>query len=541
MDKILITQFRPEIATAILNEQAKLNPNGDAYIDKDELNNVLDFFGVKDVSTLLKPSDSNSIFTAKQPAAATPTTGNESEVVPEDVPEKGPEIDMEELEKINQKNAFNTQGSAAHELSCLTDADLALSSAGTPYSAQLEALIQAKAAAQRTGKSINDIDNKITALRTLVEDFLRNNPSTNDYNNNNSIVKQISYGKNNEKKAILRHSFQFDGNNAKKINTEDIETPEENVEGEPSATVGGTNTDAEVNYNIDFKTLNEQTKGNWHVRGIISTGSENSDVRLAALYTKSYKNGGFINFSSNIRQTIENNNNVGSYGASFDYTNKKLSTGAFGMYNSSEQDGEQINTFSTQVYGKYSKSMRLAGGIEKNDEQSYYYVKGSAQGKRDFPNSNIFINGGVSAETGIINIKGYDDKCTNTEIKLNGGIAFKAKDFGADLSTNLTYNQVNYNDKEIPSTCRTYVGAVVSNIYTKNFDITATVSAIKNTYLYIQDGVKDKISESPTVTTSIMIKIKDLLGKNVTPVLKFNTGNYSEATQNLGVGVIVSP
>ena len=38
MDKILITQFKNEIATAILNLQEKLNPNGDAYIDKNELN-----------------------------------------------------------------------------------------------------------------------------------------------------------------------------------------------------------------------------------------------------------------------------------------------------------------------------------------------------------------------------------------------------------------------------------------------------------------------------------------------------------------------
>ena len=93
----------------------------------------------------------------------------------------------------------------------------------------------------------------------------------------------------------------------------------------------------------------------------------------------------------------------------------------------------------------------------------------------------------------------------------------------------------------MPSTGHAYVGSVVSNIYTKNFDITATVSAMKNTYSYEFDGVKEKMSENPSVTTSIMIKIKELLGKNVTPVLKFNTGNYSGATQNLGIGVIVSP
>ena len=527
MDKILITQFKNEIATAILNLQEKLNPNGDAYIDKNELNSVLDFFGVKDVSTLLKPSDSDSIFQSKE---TKPNTGEDSvelSTTPKDSTDEtlqsketkpGAGEDTVELSTIpeDKTDAFDTQGSAAHELSCRTDADLALSTVGTPYSAQLDALMKARSAAEKAGKNTNDIDNKIEALRTLVEDFLRNNPSTNNYNNSNSIVKQITYGKNNDKKAILSQSFQLDSNNA------------------------NTNTDAEVNYNVEFKTLNDQNKGNWHVRGIISAGSENSDVRIASLYTKTLKNGGFINFSSNLRQTIENNNNVGSYGASLDYTNKKLSTGVFGMYNSTELDGTKTSTLSTQVYGKYKKSMRLALGAEKDDEQSYYYVRGAAHGKRDFPNSSISINGGASVETGFLNLKEYEGKCSNTEIKLNGGIAFKAKEFGADLSTNLTYKRIHYED-DMPSTGHAYVGSVVSNIYTKNFDITATVSAMKNTYSYEFDGVKEKMSENPSVTTSIMIKIKELLGKNVTPVLKFNTGNYSGATQNLGIGVIVSP
>ena len=62
MDKILITSFKNEIANAILNMQDKLNPNKDAYIDKSELQKVLDFFGVDDVSKLLKTNTGESIF-----------------------------------------------------------------------------------------------------------------------------------------------------------------------------------------------------------------------------------------------------------------------------------------------------------------------------------------------------------------------------------------------------------------------------------------------------------------------------------------------
>ena len=60
MDKYLITSFKNEIANAILNMQDKLNFHKnekgeyDAYIDKEELPKVLDFFGVSDVSKLLK-------------------------------------------------------------------------------------------------------------------------------------------------------------------------------------------------------------------------------------------------------------------------------------------------------------------------------------------------------------------------------------------------------------------------------------------------------------------------------------------------------
>ena len=62
MDKYFITSFKTEIANAILNMQDKLNPDKDAYISKDELPKVLDFFGVDDVSKLLKTSPEQSIF-----------------------------------------------------------------------------------------------------------------------------------------------------------------------------------------------------------------------------------------------------------------------------------------------------------------------------------------------------------------------------------------------------------------------------------------------------------------------------------------------
>lgn len=128
MDKYLITAFRSEIATAILNSQQKLNPDGDAYISKDELQGVLDFFGEKDINKLLKDNDTksgapNSIFEGQSTSSS-------------DVEQK----DLSEYTDFMKTDnaALRDDGTAAYELQNSVASDLLTSSTGTPYEAQMK-------------------------------------------------------------------------------------------------------------------------------------------------------------------------------------------------------------------------------------------------------------------------------------------------------------------------------------------------------------------------------------------------------------------
>ena len=126
MDKILITAFKDEIASAILNSQKKLNPDGDAYISQDELPAVLDFFGQSDVSKLLKNTDkNNSVF-----------SNNEAT-----------NISSEDLSRYTElvsvdNAALNDSGTAAYNLQNEISSELRTSSIGTPYAAQMNSLYE---------------------------------------------------------------------------------------------------------------------------------------------------------------------------------------------------------------------------------------------------------------------------------------------------------------------------------------------------------------------------------------------------------------
>ena len=530
MDKIKITSFRDDIATAILNSQDKLNPDKDAYIDEKELPKVLDFFGEKDVSKLLKtPSDEQqSIFDISDNDESTETETKTDTV------------------EINKDDAISTYGTAAYELNTKVKSDLSIGTAGNPYTQQIASLEKEKNAKISKGLNSSDVIYKIDALNKLVNDYLKEHPET---EKEHLTVNKIYYGKDGQKEAFMSQTFGISGSNA--FNGSDTDDIIYDGEGEGEDTEGQGNTRSEdsdksnsasavVTYNIDFRTLNDESKGNWHIKGTVNAGSVNSDLHGAFQYTKAFDNDSSLNFTGDLRETIKDKNNSGSYGAAVDYRLKKFSTGGYAMYYHKEVDGEKSQERYLEMYGKYGNTFIGSAGLKHYNDIDYKYIKGQLQGRRELPNSSLALNGGVGIEYGKHDnhVEGMDQK--ELTLKAKGGVSFKSKDLKADLFANATTSKTTTHYMEYePTTTRTTTIGVLGNVETKNFDISTAVSAMGVNETGFEEW--EAADTKTTVTASIIIGIKNLFGKKVLPILKYNVGNYDGAAQNVGAGVIITP
>jgi len=546
MDKILIADFlasvKTEYATAILHSLDKLNPDKDAYFNEDELKGVLDFFGQKEITPLLKSGTSASIF----------QQGNSEQKAKTDVVELSQPSETTTFENGDENDALVTQGSAANEIDCITRADITLSSVGTPYAQQIDALQRLKNLQQKKGADTYSTDAKIEALQSLVEDYLRNHPEEED-KVKRVIKKEITYGQNGNKKAILSQSFGLNGTKASPVsddNSDTNATSDDNMDDNITyqdllnSDNNNNNTDGEITYDLDFKTLNSDEQGNTHIRATINAGSDNSDLQAAITYNKKYKNGGLLSFSGNFRETIENKNNTGNYAAAIDYKRNKFSTGAYGMYMHKEVESEAENQKSAEVFGQYGHSVRGAVGLISENGSSYYYTNWRFDGKRQLSNRNLSLTGGIEAEYGILKEDNLLTAPKTFKLNANGGISFASKDLKADVSGTFSSSTTNVDlDSEHNLKASTITASLIGNIETKDVDINATISALKSTLdTNIPEADLSEISDNKVnVITSIRIGIKRLFGEKVMPIFKYNVGNFDGANHNLGVGVVITP
>ena len=536
MDKYLITSFKNEIANAILNMQDKLNFHKnekgeyDAYIDKEELPKVLDFFGVSDVSKLLKTEKEQSIFE------------NQFDEEPQEN-EDTVEISGQQEDK---DDAISTYGTAAYELNTKVKSDLSVGTAGNPYTQQLSSLEKELNSKINKGENSSDITYKIEALNHLVNDYLKEHPEA---EKEHLTVNKIRYGKDGQKEALMSQTFGISGNNSfngseSSANNDGGGEGSEGTEGkgDTGSEGSGNNNSASavVSYNIDFRTLNDIYKGNWHIKGTVNAGSSNSDLHGAFQYTKAFHNDSSLNFTADLRETIKDKNNSGSYGAAIDYRLKKFSTGGYAMYYHKEIDGEKEKEHYLEMYGKYGNTFIGSVGLKHYNDMDYKYIKAQVQGKKEIPGSGLTLKGGVGAEYGKYdnNVESMDQK--ELTLKAKGGISFKSKSLNADLFANVTTSKTTINYMEFePTTTRTNTIGVLGKVETKNFDISTVVSAMSVNETGFEDW--EKADDKTSVTASIIIGIKNLFGKNVMPILKYNVGNYDGAAQNLGAGVIITP
>ncbi|MBR1680929.1 hypothetical protein IJ707_03965, partial [bacterium] len=156
---------------------------------------------------------------------------------------------------------------------------------------------------------------------------------------------------------------------------------------------------------------------------------------------------------------------------------------------------------------------------------------------------NLAIHGGIEAEYGITKIN--DANLTSDPkgiiLTARGGVVFKSNSFDANVSANISTRKAKFSIDDNDISMRATSASLIGNVSTKDFDFSTTISAINAP---ADDDSGDRVFEiknKTSVTTSIMIGIKKLFGKNVMPILRYNVGNYDGANQNFNVGVILTP
>ena len=182
----------------------------------------------------------------------------------------------------------------------------------------------------------------------------------------------------------------------------------------------------------------------------------------------------------------------------------------------------------------------MSAGNQTYDNTKYYYAKGLAQGKKDFESIGLSIHGGIGGEYGSYKTELENFSQNIIKIRTKGGISFKSKDLCADISADVLKGIIKTKYMDNSRCTNTTSVSVVGNVSTKNINVSATVSSLK---VNSDPGLEEKPlnDNKASVTASIVIGIKNILGKNIMPILRYNIGNYDGAAQSLGAGVIISP
>ena len=580
-----IMALKDENASAILNNQDKLNPDNDSYLNEEEVKEVLKYFGAKDISSLLKDNneladtkedeqkvedkndapavseapdndkqDDNQTIKAEQPdensEVKTEQTDDNATIKadqPDENPTENPEGNGNATDVVTAENVLETYGTAANELDNQIRANLSFATAGTPYASTMEALQKLK---NKRGNDEDtfDLDFKMEQLNDLAQTNLQAETDNNNNKSTTVIKKTISYGKDGENKAELVQSFSLDTNSAIK-GKQDQEEDENNSskaeegEAESESSDNKTKTDVDVSYKVDFRTLNPLDKGNIRARGSVNVGSDNCDIHAVGVYSRQLKNGGIVNFTANLNETIEGNNNKGNYGASFDYTKNKFSTGVMGYYNHNQVDGEKDYTTVVEASGRYGNVARGVIGMEYTDGMKYYYAKAAASGKKTLPNSGLSLYGNVEGEYGVLNVDGMNNACQSLVLKANGALSFTSKDLNASLYGNVAYRRLKYSYIADDNTINAVTASVTGTVDTKNIGISTTFTALngpgrQDVELENPDS---KIKNTTTLSTSVQLAIKNVFGEKVTPVINYNVCNEQGVKHNIGAGIIIRP
>ncbi len=565
MEPILISSLLPYVQNAILNDQEKLNPDLDAYINETEIGAILKHFGAKDISELQQKAP-------KQPSADddmdktgldtfeksenlqsndtkevdNPEVNNEvvdNDINAQEANENEPSK-AEVIESITSKNrGFSSKGSAAQELSAQSNADNSYTNVNTPYTALYNSLVEKRAAMIKKGQGVEDLDSAIQDVRLATKEYINENAKEVKENAiKNGEVTVLNIG---GKPAILRRYIGLIGNNAMadKRAAQMIEDYEQN-EGatsesdktdsgsgdatkstsQPNQFVGG------VQFGATLETENAQ------INAEVNASSDNTTGALAGSYFKEFKNGSVLTGAANLNLTIEPGHNIFNGGAAVDYENGKFATGAYGYYRRENTAGtDPIQDMQAEAYVMYSDNARLAAGMQNQDFLNYYYVR--ANGQHEFnPNKNLKVPVSASAEVGrFIFDKDVDASVDTTpstglEFGAKAGVYYTADDLKAGLNAAVRYGCVIDHDPETQAkTVNHEMNASVMGMLQKGkLAFSAMFSAFKNNFT---PQISENIDIPVKISSNIAVEYKDLY-PGISPRISYTLDNTMTGNQH---------
>lgn len=535
MDKILITAFKSEVASAILNSQGtnkNLNPHADAYIDAEELPAVLEFFGKKDVNELL----------------ANPN-GESPDSVFDEKKSQDEELDGDEFSKLVSPNnaVLNNEGSAAFELQNQIASDLLMTSAnGTPFSAQMNNLYETRKELIKKHQDTTDIDARIDALNEAVQEYIKtNHVDVTQTMIDNGSVKTFKYGKDSEKTGYIIQSFNLKGGNTMNKDNSDAvtmvdNTPKTDESGETTPATDdnkGSGNQAAVNLKYGVEVVTDKL----HVIGNVEAG-DNVDMQSVAVYRNQFKDGSTLSSSANLRGTIAKNDSQIAVGGSVDYSKNKISTGVYASYNANETDSVKCKDFNAEAYVKYGNSVRLGAGHEASNSgqdfsYKYSFVKAKFSGSR-MVNPNLSLTGSVEGNYGVIKTDGNSD--SNYGVFAKGGLTFKSNKLKANMYGTAGYS-VAKNAFEDGSDAHTITGTFVGNVSTDKMDLTATVSGMRSPQVSLDAETYDfvGVENNWDYSASVTFTPKKLLDKKskIVPSITYSISNSGEQYAGVHLGI----
>ena len=558
MDKYFISDFKKIYQDIILRNQKTLNPDGNEYIDGDEIGKVEAYFkryGFKSISELLANQDKEDDETV---GTDTVEISDSSKEVPEETETKPkakvgndtPEttegqtdetVTDEEsfLKKI--KMGFNHEGSGAEEIMQTIMSDIKLSSSGTPFSGAYNSICAKKKEAIANGQDTSDYENQIKDMEDIIKDYIRDNYEQVQKNLNTITEKTtFKYGKDKSKTGSYTQTLSVKGNGGVRGNNEndsssDTEgTDDENTDNEDKSK----NNSFGVIYGLNLETENT------NVQFMTDVSSDNIDLALAA-ETKKQLSKGVISASGALRETIESGYSEGSGGVAVEYTNNKNNffTGVYGLYNYDKAGDEDAN-FGTKLaaYGRYKDTLRLELSREQERKLKSYIVNLNAKGRKEIPDKNISLSGQIGSEYTLYNfdLDLPDMKIPyihHAEIKGRGHLIFRPDSdtqvsFGGSAKYGVTFCPSLKNDEPIHE----YSFGALGNFTNKHVGVTAMLSGI-NTLGVNSEGKLDNVTR---LSSNVTIDLHNLF-KGITPYISYtlNTG-AAGPDHNIGGGVRLS-
>ena len=532
MEPILISSLKTYVQNAILNNQDKLNPVRDAYIDETEIGELLRFFGAKDISELQETGLDTFTKTGET------SEGNQ----PKDADTQITELQQEAEEfgeaiqlMTNSNEISKVSGSAAEELITNALAEMYLASAESPYADTYNGLMQQKEELEAKGEDTSAVENQIDELTDLVKDYIRNNQDVVVRNLAKSgAIKEFHYGKDNSKTGYIIQTIRLKGNNG--IQDRDTVAQTDDDGDDTTNTKQKNQFDGGIIYVAKIGTPDVV------VNFMADCASDNTDITFSAEHHHVTKNDISVDIMGTGKVTVKPGDTEGTFGASLDLSKDKFSGGAFALCNFESVAGEETDkNFHIEgnfAYNGNNNKTRVAVGAQFNDYINYSYLKAKYYGNKTIEDKNLTLTGSVMTEAGRIGFnKNKTDEAIpavyNFDAKLRGGIAFATEDFKASAFGNLSYGLLldptaeTKEDKYVHSVS----GSVIGDISYKKVGMTAMVAFMNNPGV-IMDS--DNPQSKCTVSSNITVKYKDIM-PGVSPFISYSVNNSLEGLQH-GIG-----